>query len=295
MSHRDAAAAVPPILEHAAGLLSRYDVLVCDVWGVVHDGRRAFDAAGDALARFRTGGGSVVLLSNAPLPCEGVSRLLAEKCVRRDAWDAIVSSGDLVRAHVAGHGLRRLHHLGPARDLMLFETMAARLVGMDEADAIVCTGLADERCETAADYEPLLRRALTRGLPLICANPDQVVDVGGVLFPCAGAIARIYEDMGGPVHWAGKPYAPAYEAAFRVAASLRPSPLDRHRVLAVGDSLATDLAGAVGYGLDFLLIANGIHRAELMPSGTTVDERALAKLLMDAPARPVAAAAELCW
>ncbi|HXF54458.1 MAG TPA: TIGR01459 family HAD-type hydrolase [Hyphomicrobiaceae bacterium] len=294
MSRRETAADVPPIVENAADLLSRYDVLVCDVWGVVHDGHSAYAAAGDALARFRTGGGTVVLLSNAPLPCEGVSRLLAEKHVRRDAWDAIVSSGDLVREHLARHRFRRLHHVGPARDLMLFETMVAHLVGLDEAEAIVCTGLADDRCQTAADYEPLLRRALMRGLPLICANPDQVVDVGGVLFPCAGAIARLYEDMGGPVHWAGKPYAPAYDAALRAAASLRSRPIQRAHVLAVGDSLATDLAGAAHFGLDFLLIAQGIHRTELMPAGT-VDERALAKLLMDAPARPVAVAAELCW
>jgi HAD superfamily hydrolase (TIGR01459 family) len=291
---RDALHDMPPIIEHAAPLLRDYDVLVCDVWGVVHDGRCAYWAAGDALARFRAAGGTVILLSNAPLPREGVAHLLAEKGVRSDAWDAIVSSGDLVRAHVAERGIRLLHHLGPDRDLMLFETMAARLVGTDEAQAIVCTGLLDDRRETAADYGPLLQQALARRTPVICANPDIVVDVGGALLPCAGAIARLYEDMGGAVYWAGKPHAPAYRAALAVAADLRSAKVEPSCVLAIGDSLATDLAGAAAFGLDFLFIAQGIHRDELMPNGRLEAPR-IAKLLAGEPARPVGAAQELSW
>ena len=284
----------PPIIGHASTLLARYDVVICDVWGVVHDGRCAYDAAGDALARFRARGGTVILLSNAPLPCEGVARLLDDKGVRADAWDAIVSSGDMVRAHVARHGLALLHHLGPDRDLMLFEAMAARLVGADEAQAIVCTGLVDDRTETAKDYGPLLQRALARRTPLICANPDLVVDVGGALLPCAGVVAKLYEEMGGPVHWAGKPHAPAYEAALASAAGLRSGPFERANVLAIGDALATDLAGAAAFGLDFLFIAQGIHRAELMPAGHLEAER-IVRFFEGERVRPVAAMSSLAW
>jgi HAD superfamily hydrolase (TIGR01459 family) len=284
----------PTIIEHAATLLAGYDVLICDVWGVVHDGRHAYGGAGDALARFRSGGGTVILLSNAPLPGEGVARLLDDKGVRRDAWDAIVSSGDLARAHVAEQGFRRLHHIGPDRDLMLFDAMAARLVSLAEAQAIVCTGLVDDRRETATDYRPLLGQAFVRQTPLICANPDLVVDVGGSLLPCAGAIAKLYEEMGGPVFWAGKPHAPAYEAALACAARLRSSDVERRCVLAIGDALRTDLAGAAAFGLDFLFIAQGIHRAELMPDGRLTAER-VAWLFEGESARPIAATPSLAW
>ncbi len=283
-----------PIVAHAAALLERYDVLVCDVWGVVHDGRHAYAAAGEALARFRAGGGTVILLSNAPLPREGVERLLDEKAVRRDAWDGVVSSGDLVRAHVAAEGFRLLHHLGPNRDLMLFDGMAARLVDAEVAEAIVCTGLIDDRNETADDYRPALARAIARAMPFICANPDLVVDVGGVLFPCAGAVAKLYEEMGGPVHWAGKPYPAAYEAALARAEQRRSFPVDPRRVLAVGDALATDLAGAAGFGLDFLFIAQGIHSAELMPDGR-LEAPHVARLFENERVLPIAAMASLTW
>jgi HAD superfamily hydrolase (TIGR01459 family) len=284
----------PRILEHAAQLLARYDVVVCDVWGVLHDGRRAYPGAGEALSRFRAAGGTVVLLSNAPLPGEGVVRLLDDKGVRRDAWDAVVSSGDIVRAHVAEQEFRRLHHIGPDRDLMLFNAMTARLVGLSEADAIVCTGLVDDRRQEPENYRPSLQKAIGRHLPLVCANPDLVVDVGGVLLPCAGAIAKLYEEMGGPVYWAGKPHAHAYKAALAGAAQLRSAHIERCRVLAIGDALCTDLAGAAAFGLDFLFIAQGIHRADLMPDGCLTAERA-ARFFERESVRPIAVMPSLAW
>ena len=209
------------MLERAGELFARYDGLVCDVWGVVHDGVRAYEPAGEAFARFRAAGGTVLLLSNAPMPSSWVAKVLDEKGVRRDSWDAIVSSGDLALKHVAARGFERVHHIGTERDLPLMEAMSARSVRLDQAQAIVCTGLVDDRNETAESYRPMLARALDAAMPFVCANPDLIVDVGGVLLPCAGVLGALYEEMGGEVYWAGKPHAPAYELALDRIAELR--------------------------------------------------------------------------
>lgn len=287
-------AMTPDILEGAAELLGRYDAVLCDVWGVVHDGVTAYAEAGEALSRFRASGGTVVLVSNAPRGAEAVECILAQKQVRPDAWDAIVSSGDLARAFVAKQGFARVHHIGPRRDDDLFETMTASRVPFDEAEALVVTGLNDDRQETGESYRAMLAEARARRLPLVCANPDLVVHVGGRALPCAGAIAAVYEAMGGEVYWAGKPHRPAYEQAHRVAERLRGGPVAANRMLAIGDSVRTDLAGADAFGIDTLFIAQGIHHAEVMQGGRIVPER-LAALLEAAAAPPVAAMAGLAW
>lgn len=285
---------LPAVIERAGDLLCAYDVVVCDVWGVVHDGETAYVAAGEALSRFRSRGGTVVLLSNAPLPSSRVGELLDDKHVRREAWDVIVTSGDITQAHVAAARYETVHHIGPDRDLALFEKMQARRAQLADADAIVVTGLIDDRNETAASYGPTLEQALARKLELVCANPDLIVDVGGTLLPCAGVVAALYEDMGGPVYWAGKPYAPAYEMALAAARRIRDSAIDRSRVLAIGDALRTDIAGAAAYGLDALFVGQGIHREEVMPGGR-IDPERVAALFAAVPARPIAAIGELIW
>jgi HAD superfamily hydrolase (TIGR01459 family) len=285
---------LPPIVTGAGNLLQSYDVVFCDVWGVVHNGRAAYPAAGAALASFRARGGTVVLLSNAPMPEPDVARLLDDRRVRRDAWDALVTSGDITRAHLEAQRFSAVHHIGPDRDLGVFEGLPIRRVPLAEAQAIVCTGLDDDRNETGETYRPLLAEALARRLPMVCANPDLVVDVDGVLLPCAGAIAAIYEEMGGDVYWAGKPYAPAYEMALRTAERLRSKPVLRGRILAIGDAPRTDIAGAIAFGIDALLIAHGIHREDLMPAGTLLPER-VARLLAPPAPRPVAVMPELAW
>jgi HAD superfamily hydrolase (TIGR01459 family) len=278
------------ILERAGALLSRHDVLVCDVWGVVHDGVRAYVDAMDALPRFRVGGGHVVLLSNAPLPREGVERVLAEKGVRRDSWDAIVSSGDLARLYFRERGIRAVHHVGPDRDLGI----CVERVGLADAEALLVTGLVRDDRETAEDYRRLLEGALARGLELICANPDLVVEVGGVPHPCAGAVALLYERMGGAVAWRGKPFPVAYQEAFRVAGELRGQPIDRTRTLASGDAVRTDLAGAAGAGIGALFVAQGIHRHEVMDADA-IDRDALSRILGDAAPTTIAAIGGLAW
>ncbi|MCL4767591.1 MAG: TIGR01459 family HAD-type hydrolase [Hyphomicrobiaceae bacterium] len=283
-----------PILDGAARLLGGYDVVFCDVWGVLHNGVAPYAAAGEALARFRARGGTVVLVSNSPSPSSSVAALLDRIGVDRNAWDAAITSGDLTRAHIADRGIRRVHHIGPRRDLNVFAGLDVERVELARASAIVCTGVVDDRRETGETYRPILIGARERALPLVCGNPDLVVEVGGELLPCAGAVAALYELMGGHVYWAGKPHAPAYTGAHQLAESLRGGAVSHNRILAIGDAVRTDLAGAAGYGVDCLLIAHGIHRDELMRAGR-IDPGRLAALLQSTPHRPVAAMTALAW
>jgi HAD superfamily hydrolase (TIGR01459 family) len=284
-----------PIIERAGPLLERYRVLLCDVWGVVHDGIRAYPGANDALPRFRRGGGIVVLVSNAPRPGPSVAHLLDEKAVVRETWDDIVTSGDIALSHIAEAGYKRLYRIGPERrDIAFFEGLPGPHAPMDEAEAIVCTGLNRDRQEQPEAYLPVLEQALERRLPFICANPDLAVHVGDDLLPCAGAIAALYEERGGPVFWAGKPHPVAYQTALERAAKLVGGPVDRSAVLAIGDAVRTDLASAVGAGVDALLIAGGLHRDDVVANGA-IDPGRLADLLAPPSPRPVAAMVHLTW
>jgi HAD superfamily hydrolase (TIGR01459 family) len=286
----------PAILTNAAPLLTRYDTTFCDVWGVMHNGQAAYAEAGEALARFRANGGTVILVSNAPVPAEGVVRVLDRTSVRRDAWDAIVSSGDIALAHIAEKGYRALHRIGPARrDSMLFKRLPGESVPLDLADAIVCTGLVDDGNETVATYYPLIDDGVARKLPFVCANPDLVVDVGHKRYLCAGSIAAEYEARGGNVFWAGKPHRSAYASAFLKAAELRGARPDAARVLAIGDAVRTDLAAAAGAGVAALFIASGIHNDEVLSAGE-IDAGKLAALFAPPNTPPaVAAMTQLRW
>lgn len=285
----------PPVLAHAAELLSRYDVMFCDVWGVLHDGHRGFAAACDALLQFRAGGGTVILVSNAPVPGERVAAMLDLRAVPRAAYDDIIASGEIALRHIADKGYAHLFCIGPGeRDAATFSRLGGKRVGIDAADAILCTGLNDDVNETADDYRPLLEQARARHLPLVCANPDLVVDVGGRQFLCAGAIADLYERMDGEVFWAGKPHANAYEAARAAAERLRDREVPRQRIIAVGDSLRTDLKGAEAFGIDAIFVASGIHREETMGSGSLCPGQ-LARLFAPPAPCPIAVMERLVW
>ena len=280
----------PPIIVAAGPLLSRYDAVFCDVWGVMHNGRQAYAEAGAALARFRAEGGTVILVSNAPIPASGVERVLEKTGVRRDAWDAIVSSGDIALRHIAEKGYRRMHWVGPSeRDYALYVRLPQPSAPLAEAEAIVCTGLKDDRNETVADYRTLIEEGVARALPFVCANPDLVVDVGAVQLLCAGSIAAEYERQGGEVFWAGKPHPSAYGTALALAAELRGSTPGLERILAIGDAVRTDLAAARGLGVDGLFIAAGIHSGAVLAGGE-IDPVRLAQLF-DPPGTPAAIAA----
>ncbi|MCR4520082.1 MULTISPECIES: TIGR01459 family HAD-type hydrolase [Bosea] len=278
-----------PVLKRAGDLLARYDVLISDVWGVVHDGLWALEPACEALMAYRERGGTVVLLSNAPGPSQQVAGLLDAKRVPREAWDRLVTSGDVTRALIAQSHHKRAYHIGWQSDRAVFDGLDVELVGEDKADIVVATELNDYRTETPEQYRPLLERFARRGLPFICGNPDLVVHVGEDLLPCAGALATIYEELGGSVAWAGKPYRPAYDLALAAAADARGGrSVEPSKVLVIGDAVRTDLAGARLMGFDSLFIAGGIHRDETMRGGE-VDAAGLARVLDELPVQPIAA------
>jgi HAD superfamily hydrolase (TIGR01459 family) len=287
-------AAAPPILHHAEALLARYDLLLCDVWGVVHNGITAYAGAVDSLKWFRAQGGTVILVSNAPVPKHRVAAMLSSRHVPHEAYDDIVSSGDLALNHVAEQSYERVYCIGPLdRDQALFSALKARSVDLDDAQAIVCTGLTDDRNERPEDYLPLLHRARKRNIPFVCANPDLVVDVGGTLLYCAGAIADLYQSISGEVVWTGKPYPIAYQTAADKAEVLRGATVAKDKMLVIGDAVRTDLKGAENFGCDALFIASGIHRHETM-DGRNLSASKLEKLFSpaDTPGA-IAAMAEL--
>ena len=282
-----------PILSQAGDLLAGYDVLISDVWGVVHDGVWALEPACDALIKFRQRGGAVVLLSNAPGPSEQIAGVLDDKRVPRMAWDRLVTSGDVTKALIAASPTRKIYHIGWQADRAVFAGLDVSLVDEAEAELVVATELNDYRRETPEDYRPLLTRLAARKLPFICGNPDLVVHVGEDLLPCAGALATIYEELGGSVAWAGKPHRPAYDLALAAAREARGGrAIETDKVLVIGDAVRTDLAGARMMGFDSLFVAGGIHREETILDGE-VDPAGVTRVLAGQPAMPVAAMAAL--
>jgi HAD superfamily hydrolase (TIGR01459 family) len=290
----------PPVVEGLSRLAGFYDVALCDVWGVVHDGRRSFPAACDALARFRANGGTVVLITNAPRPNGPIRDQLDHLQVPREAYDALVTSGDVTIELVRARGLAPVHHIGPARDLSLFESVAEAAgeapprTSLAAADYVLCTGLFDDTRETPADYDRTLAAMLARKIPMICANPDLVIHRGQDLIYCAGALAERYEKIGGETIYAGKPYAPIYEEALARATAARGKPVDKRRVIAIGDAMRTDVAGASAQGLDTLFVASGIHRDEIGGLGA-LDAAAFEQFAARHSLRPTAIIDDLVW
>jgi HAD superfamily hydrolase (TIGR01459 family) len=245
--------------EKLRDLVTETDVVLSDIWGVVHNGLVAFPEACEALHNFRRKGGTVILITNAPRPADSVQRQLRKLGVVDDTYDAIVSSGDLTRHFVADHPGRKMFWLGPERDNSIYRGLDPVLAPLGEADYIVCTGLFDDETETAEDYRAMMTQARHRQLPLICANPDIVVERGDRLIYCAGAIAELYRELGGEVVFYGKPHRPIYERAMALAVEHHGKSMPLSRVLAIGDSVRTDLAGAHGFGIDCLFVTRGIH------------------------------------
>jgi HAD superfamily hydrolase (TIGR01459 family) len=282
-------------IEHFEPLARDYDVLFCDVWGVIHNGIAAFPAACDALLRFRERGGSAILITNAPRSGDAVARILDRLGVPREAYDAITSSGDVTRGIVAKRVGQRVFHLGPPRDTSIFAGLDVTFAPLASADYVVCSGLFDDTTETPDSYRATLAEMRARSLLMVCANPDIVVERGDTLVYCAGALADAYAGLGGEVLYCGKPYAPIYETALATASVARAGqPVVRKRLLAIGDSVRTDLKGADAFGLDYLFVTSGIH-AEEYGSREAPDLAALNAIFADARVRPKAAMRELVW
>ena len=277
----------PQLVSGLSELAPRYDAVLCDIWGVVHNGRAAHRDACDALVRFRETGRPVVLISNAPRRSSAVIEQLDRLGVPREAWTGVVTSGDATRSALVERQPGPVWAIGPERDATLYEGLDLRFSGAEEAVFICCTGLFDDQNETAEDYRDRLREPARRGLELLCANPDRVVQIGDRLIPCAGAIADVYEDLGGPVIMEGKPYAPISDLALAAR-----GPVDPSRVLAIGDAVATDVLGAHNRNLDCLFVAEGIHAEELNGGR---DPEAARALLAERGAHAAWLAPRLSW
>ncbi len=284
-----------PFIERFEPLARDYDVLFCDVWGVIHNGLAAFPAACDALMRFRNGGGTAILITNAPRSGEAVARILDRLGVSREAYDAITSSGDVTRGIVASRLNEAVFHLGPERDLSIFAGLSVTFAELERADYVVCSGLFDDTTETPDSYRDMLAAMRARSLFMVCANPDIVVERGDALVYCAGALADAYAAQGGEVLYCGKPHAPIYDAALAKAAMLRGDTVpSRRRVLAIGDSVRTDLRGAAAFGLDYMFVTSGIH-AEQYGSRDAPDLAALNAIFKTAGVAPKAVMRGLVW
>lgn len=274
-------------------LTTDVDVILSDVWGVIHDGLKGFTPACEALQSFRAQGGTVIMITNAPRPADSVQRQLRRLDISDDTYDAIVSSGDLTRNYVASHLDQNLFVLGPARDGPIFRGLDVKTTTFEEADTIICTGPFNDEIETEEDYRGMMEQARKRNLTFICANPDLVVERGDRLITCAGAIAELYRSLGGEVIFYGKPHRPIYDRALELAASSRGKSTPANRVLAIGDSVRTDLAGANLMGLDCLFLTRGIHAADF-EGIDAADEFALRRLFGDTRP-PQALMRDLVW
>jgi HAD superfamily hydrolase (TIGR01459 family) len=278
----------PQPIAGLSDLAARYDALLCDVWGVIHNGRESFPAACAALARFRAERGPVILISNSPRPCGPVIEQLDGLSVPREAWSEIVTSGDATRLLLAERAPGPAWKIGPDRDDPLYEGLGVEFADLDHARFISVTGPFDDENDEPADYRDRFCAAIARNLEMICANPDIVVQRGEKLIYCGGALAQLYESLGGQVTMAGKPYPAIYEL------SLARTAADPARVLCIGDGLPTDVRGANARGLDVLFVASGIHGGETIgPDG--LNGAAVADLLHQAGLTANYAIADLVW
>lgn len=279
------------IIDSLADISAQYDAVFCDLWGCVHDGISAFDEAVTALRAFKDGGATVLLLTNAPRPRASVAAQLERIGVPRDSWDVIATSGDSARAAMLSGAVgSRVWHIGEAHDAPFFEPMdlvdeAVEItrVPLEEAEGIICTGPFDPLADPD-DLRPQFLLAKSKGLKLLCANPDIVVDRGDRREWCAGALAKLYTEMGGESLYFGKPHPPIYDLARRRLEQLGKATPDE-RILAIGDGIVTDVPGGIGENLDTLFVTGGLARDE---TGTDrqPDPQKLAKFLTEAQLEP---------
>ena len=273
-----------------SAIIDAYDVILSDVWGVVHNGVSAWPSATLALSEARKAGKRVILVSNAPRPSPPVRAQLARLGASEDAYDDLVTSGDVTRSTLmTTYAGLPVTHIGPDKDKPLVEGLPVTFTDDASAQVCLCSGLLDDLNETPEDYRTRLLPLAARGVPMICANPDRVVEMGDRLLYCAGALADLYEELGGETVILGKPYAPIYEASLEAAG--KP---DKARVLALGDSLRTDVRGAADLGVDCLFLTGGIHAKEFGPATTPNPARVAA--FLDAASDPVIGwMARLSW
>ncbi len=272
-------------------VVAKYQAIFCDVWGVVHNGITPFQHSIDALIAARQAGLKVVLVTNAPRPFQSVVDQLGEIGVDPASYDAIVTSGDVTRALIE-KATPKILHIGSQKEAVLFDGLNVELVDEADTQTVVVTGLNNDDVETPEDYAELLARLKARGIPMICANPDIMVERGDHMIWCGGALARDYAAIGGATSIAGKPHHLIYEAAHRIANQLTGYTLAKSDILAIGDGLFTDIKGATGYGVDALYIAAGVHVHEYSNHGV-INETAMQAFVSGNGFTPVASMARL--
>ena len=274
------------IIRSLANLAGRYDAVFCDLWGCLHNGKTAFPAAVASLQSYRKSGGKVVLLTNSPRPKSSVVKQLNDFGVPQNAWDLLVTSGDAAQmGMLSGAVGQKVHHIGAPKDEVFFTDFADDLrdyaltqpvihrVPLDQAEGIVCTGLKDDLTETPQDYRAALLMGKTLGLSMLCANPDIIVDLGDKRLYCAGALAQLYEEMGGTTLYFGKPHPPIYDLARRRLDA--DGGLSDPRILCIGDGISTDIQGGMGEGLDTLFITGGLEADRFGPDVEQPDQALL--------------------
>ena len=287
-----------PIHDGLSALSERYDAFILDLWGVLHDGVRAFPRAIACLEELKRRDKRVLILSNAPRRAETVAQRNIELGIAPHLWDSVMSSGEEAWRHLTARPDAwyqalgtHCYHLGPARDQGMREGLDYAFVGeIGKADFILNTGALSPE-DTKASYDPLLEAALGRGLPMVCANPDLEVIRGGRREICAGAIALRFEELGGEVRYHGKPHRQIYETCFNLLGKHA-----RARIVAVGDSLRTDIAGAAGAGIDGIFVTSGVQGEEPgVDAVGNADPARLAAFCGAAGERPTAALPVFCW
>ena len=282
----------PKILTGFAEIAADYDAVLCDIWGVLHNGRAPFDGVDDALEAYRNQGGKVLLLSNAPRPGETALKRLDTIGNRKTSYDGILTSGDATRAKLTelGQSGKSCCHIGPEKVVDLIAGLDIEFTEIERADVVLFSGMYDDMTESPQDYQPLLTEMQARGLPMICPNPDRTVPFGDKVIYCAGAVAELYETMGGQVIWMGKPYPVVYARAQTLLAEM--TGMDAPRVLAIGDGPKTDIPGAAAAGIDALFITGGLAGASGAKLDTAED---IATVLAEENTQSAFAMRHLIW
>jgi HAD superfamily hydrolase (TIGR01459 family) len=282
----------PQPVVRLSALSGRYQVLLCDVWGVLHNGAAIFPEAATALANFRERGGHVILLSNASRLGKVVNAQLAELGLTNKAYDSLITSGDITRDYVAAAPNCAIFDVGPGDAHSIFEGLDVRFTALEDAALAITSGAFSGHHDEVEQIQSLLCEMRSTDLLLLCANPDVITELAGCRVQCSGAVAERYAQLGGRVIYAGKPQKPIYGRALRLAAELRGELVRQDSVLVIGDSLRTDIAGATANGFDSLFLWGGIHAAEL---GLKPSRAELAKLFSRTAIYPTTVAHRLVW
>lgn len=278
-------------IQNLKDIEQKFEAILCDVWGVVHNGINAHKNAVDALTRFRQNNKIVILITNAPRPNQNVKMQLEKLNVAQNAYDDIITSGDVARELIEKNK-NSVFHLGPERDKQIFNNINVKFEDENNARCIVCTGLFDDENQKPQDYQKMFKEMIQRKCKMICANPDIIVERGDKIIWCAGALAQMFKEMGGEIEIAGKPYAPIYSQAKRKINEIKGENVNENKILAIGDAIATDAKGAQNNQIQFLFHARGIHQNDYdIPDDAKSIEKFIAKL----DKKPEFWQKQLCW